>query len=76
MSLRVLKSGDSEGGNDVNLAQTTHPDEAPPVGPLSNFVAKRAKKILNPLCGVAGERVGQRSVAGVSLRQRSKPMFI
>nr|MBB6233204.1 hypothetical protein [Mucilaginibacter sp. FT3.2] len=36
--------GDSEGEHDVNRAHKTHPDEAPPVGPLSNFIAKRAIK--------------------------------
>ncbi|MCS3736381.1 hypothetical protein FHS10_004348 [Mucilaginibacter dorajii] len=55
-SLRAVKSVASEGKHDVNWVQTTHPDEASPVGPLSNFVAKRAKKAFSTLFAAQPER--------------------
>jgi hypothetical protein len=36
----------------------------------------KTKNELHPLCGAAGERVGQRSVAGVSRDRRSKPPLL
>lgn len=36
---------------------------------------KKLKTDLHPLCSEAGE-IGQRSIAGVSLNPRSKPMLV
>jgi hypothetical protein len=53
--------------------KTTHPDIATLVTPLSASRIEGLKPVIfsYPLCGAAGERVGQRSVAGVSLTAMS-----
>jgi len=68
--------------NDVHcMAAMTHPDEAPPVCPSLRLRRIEGRKRENKMgftlfAAQAGERVGQRSVAGVSRSQRSKPMFV
>ena len=63
-----------------HCGDSTHPDDPDKyrgVTPLCDAVGERGKKISFTLFAAsAGERVGQRSVAGVSSSQRSKPMFI
>jgi len=59
------------------MSATTHPDEAAPVFPSLQLRCIEGQKNKNwsyPLCGAAGERVGQRSVAGVSRCQHTKPI--
>ncbi|MCS3735777.1 hypothetical protein FHS10_003739 [Mucilaginibacter dorajii] len=44
---------DHSGESDLGIAQTTHPDEAPPRLPFSPTASHRgAKKVFNPLCGL------------------------
>jgi hypothetical protein len=55
------------------MVAKTHPVEATPDHPLSasrKEGEKNKKNGVYPLCGAAGERVGQRSAAGVSRSQR------
>ena len=70
LKCEFAKWGNWGGKCRLHGGELTHPDEATPVFPSLRLRRiegqKEIKNELHPLCGGAGERVGQRSVAGVS----------
>jgi hypothetical protein len=68
----VISDGNVKRGG---IEAKTHPDEAPPVCPslrLRRIEGRKKRKLgFTLFAALAGERVGQRSVAGVSCSRRS-----